>query len=58
MKNDFERIQDIILGINRLDQVEVCEILIKNFKTIRGEEGRDYSYTLLGMLEAVKQLKF
>lgn len=57
MKNDFNRIQEIILGIDKLSNVEVCEVLIKNFEK-RHKDGSNYAFTLLGMLTAVTILKF
>jgi len=58
MKNDFEKIQDIILSIDNLSQIEICEILIKNFHTQYEHEGHDHAHNLLGFLEATKLLKF
>ena len=57
MNNDFNKIQDIILSIDNLSQVEVCEKLIKNFRETH-EEGINFAFTLLGMLTATTILKF
>jgi hypothetical protein len=58
MKNDFVKIQDIIYSVDNLAQIDVCEVLIKNFKVTYLSEGHDYSFVLVGILEATKQLKF
>ncbi len=58
MKNDFEKIQEIILSIDKLTQVEICEILIKNFHKHYEAKGHDFAHNLLGFLEAAKLLKF
>ena len=57
MKNDFNRLQEVILSIDNLTQVEVCEKLIKNFEATH-KDGSNYAFTLLGMLTATTILKF
>tara|TARA_R110002126_G_scaffold51848_1_gene141615 strand:+ start:1565 stop:1747 length:183 start_codon:yes stop_codon:yes gene_type:complete len=58
MKYAFNKIKEIIYSIDSTEQVDVCEVLINNFNNTYGNLANDFSFILVGILEATKYLKF